>query len=188
MNKKHILASNVKPILKTVTTLAKERGLDPAQLEKEGVEHRFVTNLSGVNMIDETLYDAWVAQEIRNPQKKKSSSLKRLGESDNIGVLRANITRLTDHLRKNEDDLAWLDEDISTKADGIDKKMAQKKRKELHEKIDTKHQLIGDAERRLHFILDRDIGDTNKSIFDNFEENEARSFTDPEDEDQTMDR
>ena len=187
MSKQKNLALNEKPILKTVTTLAKERGLDPVQLEKEAVEHGFGVTVSGVLTIDETRYDAWVGNRIRNPLKKKNSSKKSLGESDSIGLLRANIARLTEHLHKDEDSLKWLDEDLSTKDEGIEKKLAQKKRKELIEKIDNKRQLIGDAERRLHFILDREIGDSESSIFDNLEEDEKRSFSDLGDEDPTLD-
>ena len=187
MSKQKKLASNEKPILQTVTTLAKERGLDPAQLEKEAVEHGFGVTVSGVLTIDTTQYDAWVVDEIRNPKKKKKSSNKKLSDSDSIGLLRANITRLTDYLREDEDNLKWLDEDLSTKPDGIERKMTQKKRKELIEKIDNKRQLIGDAERRLHFILDREIGDSESSIFDNLEEEEKRSFSDLGDEDPTLD-
>ena len=188
MAKQRKLASKEKPILKTVTTLAEERGLDPVQLEKESIEHGFGTTVSGVHTIDETRYDDWVGNRILNPQKKKKLSQKSLVESDSIGLLHACITRLPEYLQKDEDEMLWLDEEISTMPDGIDKKMAQKKHKKLSEKIDTKRQLIENAERRLHFILDREIGDTNKSISDNFEENEARSLTDPEDEDPTMDR
>ena len=67
--------------------------------------------------------------------------------------------------------------------------MAQKKRKELSEKIDNKRQLIGDAERRLHYILDREIGVAEESIFGDLEEeDEIRSLTDPGDEDPTVDK
>ena len=187
MKEKKNLASNEKPTLKTVTTLAKERGLDPAQLEKEALEHVFGAIVSGVLTIDTTQYDAWVVDEIRKPKKKKKSSNKKLSDSDSIGLLRANITRLTDYLREDEDNLKWLDEDLSTKPDGIERKMTQKKRKELAEKIDNKRQLIGGAEKRLHFILDRELEDTEESIFDDPSEEEMESLTNQEDEDPTTD-
>ena len=186
--KKKNLASKEKPILKTVTTLAEERGLDPAQLEKEALEHGFGVTVSGVLTIDETLYDVWVTSKIRDPQKKKTSPQKKLGDSDSIGNLRANVTRLTNFLQKDEDSLRWLDEDISTKPEGIERKMAQKKRMELQQKIDRKHELIGKAEKRLHFILDRELEDTEKSIFEDPSEEEMESLKKPKDENPTIDQ
>ena len=188
MTKQRNLASKEKPILKTVTTLAEERGLDPVQLEKEAVANGFGVTVSGVLTIDETRYDDWVADQIRAPKKKQKSSWKKLGDSDSIGLLRANIARLTDYLQGDEDNLKWLEEDISKMPEGIERKIAQKKRKDLLEKIDAKSQLIGDAERRLHYILDRELGDLDKLIFDNIDNDEIMSSTIPSDEDPTKDK
>ena len=174
MTKRNKLASTEKPILKTVTTLAEERGLDPVQLEKESIEHGFGITVSGVHTIDETQYNAWVANRIKEP-KKKSSSQKSLSESNNKGVLTGNPKNLKKSLKENEKKLKWLENNIDGMSDGIDKKFALRDKFVLIKKIEEKRLLINGADKRLNYLLDHEIEEIQKSISDLLDNDEVNS-------------
>ena len=153
------------PVIKTASHLAKERGLDPAILEKEAQEYGFGVTVSGVVNIDEVKYDSWINTQIMDneTEKEKKITHKSLSEVNNPGVLHANIKRLTEQLIQCNSDREWIPQQIKDAKDEISRKQTKVRLKRLDEKIERKISLIEIAHKRLNHLLDAELGEQEET-------------------------
>ena len=153
------------PVIKTASLLAKERGLDPAILEKEALQFGFGVTVSGVVNIDEVKYDSWINSQIMDNEtdKEKKITRKSLAEVNNPGVLNANITRLTKQLSNCTTERQWIPQQIEDATNEISRKQLQVKLKRLDEKIERKISLIEIAYKRLNQLLDAELGEQEET-------------------------
>lgn len=151
-------------VIMTAQELAKDRGLDPNILEREAVEYGFGVIVSGQCNVDVVRYDEWVTEQIRagGVDIEKSVTRKSLTEVLNPGILNANITRLTDQLKKNKATLGWNEKQIDEAVDEVKKKQLQVGYKRLQEKITKKEYLIRTARERLIHLLDVELGENDQ--------------------------
>ena len=149
-------------VITTTSQLAKERGLDPAILEKEALEYGFGYLASGVCNVDLARYDQWISEQIRSSGAdiEKPASRKTLSEVMNPGVLNANISRLSDQLTKDKADLEWHGKRLEETDDALEKKQIRVKMKRLSEKISRKEDHTSIAKDRLNHLLDIELGDS----------------------------
>ena len=155
-------------LIMSTEQFAEMRGLDPDILEREALSYGFGINVSGIININVTSYDAWVNEEIRSggTDLKKPSSLKKLSESNNPGVLKANIINVNDQLPIDESDREWLKKQLTESQDDLEKKQIRVNIKRLTKKIDDKIMKREAAKTRLHHLYDAELDESENETLD----------------------
>ena len=171
--KKKVQQSLTGSLVMSSEQFAEMRGLDPDTLEREALAYGFGAMTSGICNINVERYDAWVNEEIRSggTDIKKSVSLKKLSESNNIGVLKANIINANDQLPTDESDREWLKKQLAESQDDLEKKQLKVKIKRLTKKIGEKEKRREIAKNRLHHLYDAEL-DESENETPNTEENQ----------------
>ena len=159
-HKKSKFTSEREPQIVTAKQLAEERGLDPDILEKESKQFSFGVTRSGVAHVNKTKYEAWIAAQIRESgiKKDKRVSYKSISETKNPGILNAIITRLTDQLKTDTQELQFLQKEVPKMTKGIQHKQSLIKMAELSKKVAGKKKKVRTAEIRLNHLLDAKLG------------------------------
>ena len=159
-HKKSKFTLECEPQIVTAKQLAKERGLDPAILEKEADQFSFGTIGSGVMHVDKAKYDSWIASQIRESgiEKDKRVTYKSISESKKVGALKGIISNLNTQLKTDTNDLQYLQQEIPNMTKGLERKEGLIKMTRLSEKVAGKKRKIKAAEKRLNHLYDAELG------------------------------
>ena len=149
-----------KPV-RMLKSLALERGLDAAKLEKEGLENGWVVEISGAPMIDVEKYDEYVYDKIAKARpRKKPRTRTNLSNTDSKGVLKIHLNKLPNRITEKEKKIKKLNQEIQGTPDGIDRKQltidCNKEKRELAQMKRTQIE----AEKQINFLLDLEIAET----------------------------
>ena len=172
--KKKVQQSLTGSLVMSSELFAEMRGLDPDILEREALSYGFGINTSGIININAASYDAWVNEEIRSggTDLKKPSSHKKLSESNNPGVLKANIINVNDQLPIDEADREWLKKQLTESQDDLEKKQIRVYIKRLTKKIDDKIKKREAAKNRLHHLYDAELAESDNETDSEEKKNE----------------
>ena len=149
-----------KPV-QMLKSLALERGLDAVELEKEGRENGFVVTISGMPHVVVEKYDAFVDEQIAKARpRKKPKSRRNLSNTDSKGVLKIHLNKFPDRIAEKEKKITKLSQEIQEMPDGIERKQRTVAfNKEERDLVQMKRTQI-EAEKRINFLLDLEIGET----------------------------
>ena len=150
-----------KPLVQTVQSLSLERGLNAAELEKEGRENGFVVTISGAPMIDVEKYDKFVYEKVAEARpKKKPKSRTNLTNTAHKGVLKIHINKFPNRIAEAEKEIKKLNREIQEMPDGIERKqLTVSINKEGRDLAKMKRTQI-EADKRINFVLDLEIAET----------------------------
>ena len=149
-----------KPV-QMLKSLALERGLDPKELEKEGLENGFLVNISGIDHIILEKYDSYVDDIIAKARpRKKPKSRQNLANTDSKSVLKIHINKFPDRIAKKEKEIKKLIQKMQETPDGIEQKQLKVDfNKEESELAQLKRDQM-DAVKQINFLLDLEIAET----------------------------